>query len=86
MPDKPPRGTQGASDLTSYAIFEKPLDHPDKFVVRAFHIVQGEQEPVPDKHAELADSLEEARKHVPYGMVRVARMEQDPPFLVETWI
>lgn len=72
-----------AAALIQYVIFEKPRDYPDHFVVRRFHIANGEIQA--ELHCELATSLDEARSHVPRGMCRIGRLENDDPQVVEVW-
>jgi len=57
--------------LENWVIYERPKDHPENFVVRRWTIGAGVV--VPDKECVLADTLEEARSHVPKGLVRFPR-------------
>jgi hypothetical protein len=70
--------------LSVFTIFERPLDYPEHYVVREFRIMGGQVAPQPE--CKLAKTLEEARRHVPPGRVRLS--EQDPanPKVVESWI
>jgi hypothetical protein len=67
-----------------YAIFEKPKDYPHGWVIRKFLIEAGKVTPTDQWWT--ANSLEEARSHVPSGLTKIVRQPGDPPFLVETWI
>lgn len=71
--------------LTQYTIYERPRDYPEGFVVRAFHIVRGQTEPVPDPGAWHVPTLEQARKLIPEGMARLDRYPGDDPKIVEVW-
>ncbi|MEE4246989.1 MAG: hypothetical protein V2I33_16370 [Kangiellaceae bacterium] len=71
--------------LTLYVIFDKPVDHPHKFVLRKQHVYKGgriEHDP----EIILCDTLEEAREKVPSGLNRLDRFPEDVGSLVETWI
>lgn len=68
----------------SWTIYKRPLDHPTKYVVRGW--TNGADLSVPDRDAELADTLNEARDLVPGGLTRIPRAWQDDPIIVETWL
>jgi hypothetical protein len=72
------------NELYTYTIFNRPLDHPDKVVVRKFKIEAGMVEPTDD--IILCESVEEARTKIPYGLVPIERDPSDNPSIVETWI
>lgn len=72
------------SELRTYTIYERPLDFPEKFVVRGFTIRADSAEP--DARVQVADTLEEARALIPYGCVCLARDPDDEPQIVETWL
>ena len=57
-------------------------EHPRKHVVRRHEIPIKSPKPL-DEH--VADSLEEARAHLPPGVVKAARNEREDPALVELW-
>ena len=61
-------------------IYEKPVDYPDKYVARLWD-VKG-----PTRRIVLADTLIEARKAIPFGMVKFDRFRNDDPCVTETWI
>jgi hypothetical protein len=73
-----------SDSLTQYAIYERPLDHPEHFVVRAWHGIEGQA--VPDPHCEMAKTLAEARRYVPVGYTNIGRMAGDDPAILEVWI
>lgn len=74
----------GEIDL-NWTIYDHPKDYPDNFVVRRWRLGDG-GEPVPDQECHLADSLEEARKYIPLGLVRMEPSPGEDPVIVETWI
>ena len=66
--------------LEIWTVYENPSDHPGKFVVRKFHLDQ----PTDVHHVE--DTLEAARKHVPFGLIRLPRSAGDDPVILEVWL
>jgi len=77
----PPEGVV----TTVYAIYDRPLDFEDKWVVRRWFVMKDGDKPVPDVVPRLADVLDEARRHVPPGLVRITSSSDDP-FLFESWV
>lgn len=70
--------------LVLWAVFERPSDHPEHFVVRP-QIVS--QRGVQIWHqAWPCDSLSEARHIIPRGLSRMPRHTDDAPHLIETWM
>jgi hypothetical protein len=63
-----------------WVIYDHPLDYPHHFVVRRW------LNDVPDRECGLFDSLREARLHVPRGLARLPRWENDDPKIVEVWL
>ena len=73
--------------MRQYVIYRFPRDYPGKYVVRAWSIVRGKQEPVPDeKPVAVVDTLEEARRAVPAGLFNLGRYDQDEHQIVEVWV
>lgn len=73
--------------IVMWTIYDRPKDYPDKFVVRAWTVYDGNPVPVPGAKVYTADTLEEARKFVPAGLVRFAKHPtHDDPVIVETWL
>lgn len=68
-----------------YAIYAHPTDFPDHFVCRRWSYRTGEVLD-PGEPFALSASLEQMRKHIPPGLSRVDRCEEDPPAVVEVWI
>lgn len=74
----------GETVLTQYVIYQHPADHPGGWVVRAWEIVRGEEEPV-QARAVFVDSLAQARDRVPEGSVNIGRFDDDDPVIYEVW-
>lgn len=72
--------------LSVWAIYERPRDFPEHFVVRRWRVLDGRRHPVPDHLAGLATSLEKARGMVPTGLTRLAHQPGEDPKIVETWV
>lgn len=62
------------------AIYFNPKDYPGKYVLREW-IGQ-----IPVDECKVADSLEEIRKHIPKGWIRIPLDKKDDPKIIETWI
>jgi hypothetical protein len=75
-------------ELLMYAVFERPDDFPDGFLVRAFAVERpaGETAAPRPLGAMPAPDLEKARMHVPDGLVRIDHQPGDDAKLVETWL
>lgn len=63
------------------AVYEKPLDYPDKYVARLWG-AKGK----PTSIVVIKDSLEEIRNAIPRGMHRLGATSLDDPVLIETYI
>jgi hypothetical protein len=78
------------AELATYAIYEKPRDFPESFVVRRWTVRGGVLDPVADPEPlVVADSLEAARRgleDVVPGLFRLSREPGDDSVIVETWI
>lgn len=61
-------------------VYERPLDHPEKFVVRLWEADK------PTLNAWLFDSLEAAREAIPKGLFVIPRADADDKVIVETWL
>lgn len=81
--EKHPWPNPPEESTTFFVIYEKPIDHPDLFVVRRWFIYGGNQyaEHVP----RLAHTLEDAREHVPEGRIRLERFPGDATHIKEVW-
>jgi len=68
-----------------WAIYDHPKDYPDNFVARRWRL--GDRgEPIPDQECHVANSLEEARRFIPAGLVRILPLPGEDPVIVEAWI
>ena len=72
--------------LTLWTIYAHPLDFPGSFVVRKWHILPRNKEPMPDGAPTLHVSLEAARDSLPPGLTPLPRADEDALSIVETWI
>jgi hypothetical protein len=71
--------------VDTYTIFNRPADYPhDEFVVRLFkaHATGVETGRV----VGTALTLNEARRLIPPGLIRLPRFEGDQPAIVEVWL
>jgi hypothetical protein len=69
--------------LQMWTVYEKPKDYPDAFVAR-LHLV-GKKASGPTDQAFFGPSLENVRAQLPEGLVRMPRMPEDEPQIVEVW-
>jgi hypothetical protein len=72
--------------ISTWTIYENPLDHPGKFVVRRWDVLEGRTDPVPADEAVVVKTLGMARMAVPAGSVCLGRQPGDDPAILETWI
>ncbi len=68
------------NELPMWVVYEKPSDFPDKFVLRKW--LNDE----PTEEIQIADTLEDIRKKVPEGLVKISRDLRDDPVIVEVWL
>ena len=66
-----------------WVIYDHPLDHPNGYVVRPWSCFEGE---IRGGHATTVSTLEEARKLIPEGLVRLPRLYGEDPCIAETWL
>jgi hypothetical protein len=70
-----------------YVIYFNPLDFPGEYVLRRWRVDPVTTHPIPDLHpVVVSDDIEEARKLVPMGLVRIHRHPSDDIAIVETWL
>lgn len=69
--------------LTIWTIYDHPKDYPEFIVVRPLKVERGLVRPGP---ALICKTLEDARKMIPLGLVRVRRAPHDDPCIVECWL
>ena len=72
--------------MTQWVIYKHPREYPDRYVLREWHIDEGDPNPRMGSRIELADELEEIRLFVPEGCVCLTRSEDDDPSIVEVWL
>jgi len=67
--------------LTVWTIYKNPSDYPGKWVLRGSDVPG-------NVHAEavVGDTLEEVRRAVPFGLIRLERCAHDDPVIHEIWI
>lgn len=73
----------GIEQLSIWTVYERPLDHPDKYVARRWLATP---EPEPTDDILLADDLEALRNQLPQGLVHMQRQPEDDAVIIETWI
>jgi hypothetical protein len=69
--------------ITQYAIYERPSDFRDGYVVRQWLISGDEIQP---GDATRHPSLEEARASLPPGAVKVSGVDPKEPTIIEVWM
>ena len=70
--------------LEIYVVYDNPSDYPGQFVVRRNVVAKGlhvDVDPIC-----VVDSLEEARGHIPQGLVMIPRMIEDDACIHEVWL
>lgn len=72
-----------ADRMSVWAIYDNPLDHPERFVVREWS-VEGSVV-TPSNEVSLFDTLEDARASLPAGLALSPVPEPDPA-IVEVWL
>lgn len=70
--------------LSMFVIYDHPRDDPSGYVVRRWEIKPGEPEPVP-LESRRAPELEHVRAMVPDGCIRMPRLADDDPCVLEVW-
>jgi hypothetical protein len=71
--------------MTMWIVYDHPRDYPEGYVVRAWHIVRGQTEPVPDPASWSVATLELARLVIPEGLVNIGRQPGDDNHILEVW-
>jgi hypothetical protein len=73
--------------LSTWTIYDHPLDYPAGFVARRFESGKGNPEPVPTPDAITATKLKPLRDCFHRaGLVALARFDADHPSVVEVWL
>ena len=71
--------------LSLYTIYKDPTDYPGHHVVRE-HKINDRLDVEISRLAYVCSTLEQARKAVPAGCLRLGRMPEDDPCIVEVWV
>jgi hypothetical protein len=66
--------------LPMFAVFEKPIDHPNQYVVRLFDCNR------PTEHFIVKKTLKEIRRVIPKNLLHFPRSSMDEKHIVETWV
>lgn len=70
--------------LPVHVVYLNPSDYPTKFVVRAQYVTRNGVL-VAHNPEVVTDSIEEARRTIPPGLVPMMPHPNDDPTIVETW-
>lgn len=80
VPGQPP------DSVAVWAIFERPLDYPHGYVLRPQFVSRKDRSISAWNYMWVAPTLKEIRSALPPGLVLFPRLDEDPPFLVESWM
>jgi len=74
--------------MKQYALYDNPKDYPGKYVIREWHILTGQLQPVPMKEPLLVtESIEECNtKMAGKGLIWMNRSPDDDECIVGVWI
>jgi hypothetical protein len=78
--------TQEKPFMSLWTIYDSPTDFPGKFVARRHDIFRDRKEPQVSEEHFVADSLDEIRNLIPFGLACLTRSEEDDAKIVETWL
>jgi hypothetical protein len=67
--------------LTIWTVYKNPRDFPGHWVLRAHDVPGG-----PRADCFVSKNYLGVIRHLPMGMVRMTRFENDDPVIFETWI
>jgi hypothetical protein len=70
--------------LEIWVVYLNPTDYPGRYVVRRQRAFAGQVEVDPHP-AVVAETLDEARAWVPYGLYCQPAHPEDDPAILETW-
>lgn len=71
---------------SQWAVYNRPREYPDNVVIRRWDVCRGLDDPLPSyEQCFLFDSIEEARAAIPAHLVRLERLADDNPSLVEVY-
>lgn len=71
--------------LYIWTVYDNPIDFPGKFVVRRFRVTEDGAQ-AENRPWSVKDTLEEARRAIPPGLVCMSRSLLDDAKVVETWL
>jgi hypothetical protein len=80
------------ADMVAFVVYRMPATAPAPFAVRAFNCLPGKLEPLrietPHGVGDIycCQSLADARRVIPAGLVRFDPSADDPPQIVECWL
>jgi hypothetical protein len=69
--------------IKQFVIYQHPLDYPNGYVVREWHLSAGK---VLAGEGRTAQSLEDARKLIPADTRRIQGQDPHEPNIVEVWM
>ena len=72
--------------LEMWVIYDHPTDMPDYFVVRRWTVFLADGKTEPERECCVANTIEQARQHVPQGKYNIGRYRQDDPKIAEVWL
>ncbi len=72
--------------LVIWTVYKHPRDYPDKFVARAHIVGRCKDQSGPTTAVVIADTLDAVRAQLPPGLIRMPRLRDDDPVIVETWL
>lgn len=73
--------------MSTWTIYDHPLDYPHHYVAREF-IISPDGQVRASESIMIADDLELLRERllIDFGKVALARSPEDDPVIVETWV
>jgi hypothetical protein len=74
--------TSAALDI--WTVYEHPRDYPQGYVMRRWSVT--DDGPVMTPQVVYTATLEDMRRYVPMGLIRLPRQPGDDPCILETWI
>jgi hypothetical protein len=72
--------------MDCWTVYFDPKDYPGKYAVRRFRIGEVSAKVKPTSDVYVADTLESARAHIPFGLLRFPRYPHDDSVIVECWM
>lgn len=79
--DKKP--TPPSDVLRMFVIYDHPKDYPDFVVMREWQIHAGQAEP---GAIIVQHTIEECRRHLPNGAIKIGPQAGDDPVILEVWV